>query len=136
MEEHNSSLSPQESAAALSASALRDLQQRAHAALTTSRKQAARLEAEINQQLDALAATLGEQIALESQSLVDADELHAEVARLTEEFDHSRAAWHVERAELEADRDALSESLASAEAERESLKQKLSGVEEARSALA
>src|SRR4051812_25033628 len=65
MEEHNSSLTPQESVAALSASALRELQQRAQSTLASSRDQAARLEAEINQQLDAIAATLSEQTALD-----------------------------------------------------------------------
>ena len=112
MEEHNSSLTPQESAAALSASALRELQQRAQTALAASREQAARLEAEINQQLDAIAATLGEQIALDSQSSVEADAFLAEAARLTDELAHSRAAWQTERADLEAERDSLSKNLA------------------------
>ena len=73
MEEHNSSLSPQESAAALSASALRDLQQRAQTALNASREKAARLEADITQQLDAIAATLNEQTAIGSQTAVEVD---------------------------------------------------------------
>ena len=68
MEEHKSSSSPVESAATLSASALRDLQQRAHAALAESREQTARLEAEITRQLDELAAALDEQTSLETQT--------------------------------------------------------------------
>jgi chromosome segregation ATPase len=135
MEEHNSSLTPQESAAALSASALRELQHRAQTALAASRDQAARLEAEINQQLDAIAATLGEQIALDSQSSVEADAFLAEVARLTGELEHSRAAWQAERADLEAQRNTLSQSLSDTEAEREKLTKKLGSAEEARTEL-
>jgi chromosome segregation ATPase len=115
---------------------LRELQQRAQTALAASREQAARLEAEINQQLDAIAATLGEQIALDSQSSVEADAFLAEVARLTDELAHSRAAWQAERADLEAERDSLSQNLGNAEAEREKLTQKLGALEAARIELA
>src|SRR3954447_2186886 len=136
MENHNSSPSAQENAAAASANALRGLQERAHAALTSSRMRAARLEAEINQQLDAIAATLGEQIALESQSSVEADAFLAEVARLTEELEQSRPAWRAERSDLESQRDAISQKLASAEAARYELAQKLTELEVDREVLA
>jgi chromosome segregation ATPase len=136
MEEHNSSLSPQKNAAALSANALRGLQVHAHTALTTSRQQAARLEAEINQQLDAIAATLGEQIALDSQSSVEADAFLAEVARLTEELEQSRRVWQAERSDLESQRDAVAQQLESAEAARYELAQKLTELEVDREVLA
>jgi chromosome segregation ATPase len=132
MEEHNSSLSPEESAAAHSAFALRDLQQRAQAALASSREQAARLEAEITQQLDAIAATLHEQTSLESQTAVEADALHAQIARLSEELERSRVAWLAERAELERQRGDLSQKLADAEATRDDLVQKTTDLERQR----
>lgn len=129
MEEHNSSLSPQESASSRSASALRDLQQRAQTTLASSRQQAARLEAEINQQLDAIAATLSEQTALDTQSSVEAETYHAEVLRLTEELELSRATWRAERAELESHCDELTQKLSDLELQREDLCRKVSALE-------
>src|SRR5262249_50426650 len=127
--EHKSSLSPQENAAALSADTLRVLQERARAAITSSREQAARLEAEINQQLDAIDTALGEHIALESQSSVEADKFLAEVGRLTEELEQSRTAWQAERSDLEAQRSAATQKLESAETARYELAQKLTELE-------
>lgn len=129
MEEHNSSLSPQESAAAHSASALRDLQHRAHAALVSRRERAARLEAQITQQLDALDAALHEQSALDSKSAADTDTFQADIARLTGELKDSRAAWLIERAELESRAAALSQQLDVANAERDDLRRQLTGLE-------
>src|SRR5689334_7956451 len=129
MEEHNSSLSPQEGPAARSASALRDLQHRAHAALASSRERAARLEAQINQQLDALDATLSEQIALDSKSSAEANAFQAEITRLADELKNARAAWLVEKAELESQAAALSQKLDSANVDRDDLAKRLSATE-------
>jgi chromosome segregation ATPase len=129
MEEHNSSPSPRESAQAHSASALRDLQHRAHAALASSRQRAARLEAQITQQLDALDAALNEQIALDSKSAADADTFQADIARLTGELKDSRAGWLIERAELESQAVALSQQLDVANAERDDRYRQLTSLE-------
>jgi chromosome segregation ATPase len=129
MEEHNSSLSPHESAQAHSAAALRDLQHRAHAVLASSRERAARLESQITQQLDALDAALNEQIALDSKSAAAADASQAEIARLTAELEDSRAAWLVERVELESQAVALAQQLDVANVERDDLACRLSTAE-------
>ncbi len=117
MEEHNSLPSPPETAAALSANALRELQQRAQAVLAASRDQVVRLEADITRQLDAIAATLNEQTALETQNASDADSLRSEIARITDELSSSRAAWLAERSDLEAQREERSQKATSLEAE-------------------
>jgi chromosome segregation ATPase len=129
MEEHKSSLSPQESAASHSASALRDLQHRAHSALASSRERAARLEAQISQQLDALDATLSEQIALDSKSAADADAFQAEITRLTDELKDARAAWLVEKAQWESQSASLSQQLDAANFERDEFAQRLAATE-------
>ena len=108
---------------------MRDLQHRAHAALASSRERAARLEAQITQQLDALDAALNEQIALDSKSAADADTFQADIARLTGELKDSRAAWLIERAELESQAVALSQQLDAANVERDDLAQKLTDLE-------
>jgi chromosome segregation ATPase len=117
MEEHISPSSPGENAGAFSASALRELQERAHAALSASREQSARLEAELTRQLDELAATLNEQVAAESQHSSQAELLRAEIARLNSELETNRAAWLAERTGLEACRDELAGKVAALESQ-------------------
>jgi chromosome segregation ATPase len=133
MEEHKSSLSPQESAGAVSASALRQLQERAQHVFSTSREQTARLEADITQHLDAIFATLNEQTALETQAASEADSLKTEIARLAEELENARAIWLVERAELELQRDNFAQKVitleSEADAQRNELARKLAEVE-------
>lgn len=117
MEEHNSPPSSDHNAAALSATALRELQQRAQATLAASREQASRLEADITRQLDALAASLSEQTVAESQTAAETGLLRAELDRLNQEHEKTRAAWLAERTDLETQRDERSQSLAALEAE-------------------
>ncbi len=105
MEEHASSPSPLETASALSAGVLRELQQRAQAALSASRDQAARLEADITCQLDEIAATLGEQIDAETQNASKNEQHQTEVVRLTEEFNKAQENWRSERQSLETERE-------------------------------
>ena len=93
MEEHVTPSSPLEAASALSGATLRELQQRAQAALSASREQAARLEADITRQLDEIAATLGDQIPTESQSTSEGERHQAELARMSAEFKVSRDSW-------------------------------------------
>jgi DNA repair exonuclease SbcCD ATPase subunit len=107
MEENAPSSSPLETASALSAAALRELQQRAQSALSASREQAARLEADITRQLDELASTLSEQTELEVQNASEAEVHHAEITRLTAELAKEREAWATEKAALERQRDEL-----------------------------
>lgn len=105
MEEHASSPSPLETASALSAGALRELQQRAQAALSASRDQAARLEADITCQLDEIAATLGEQIDAETQNASKNEQHQTEVVRLSEELNKAQENWRSERQSLETERE-------------------------------
>jgi chromosome segregation ATPase len=119
MEEQNSSSSPGENAAALSASALRALEDRAQAALNLGREKAARLEADLTRQLDAIDAAINEQLALDSQSSTESAALHAEIARLNTELKDSRAAWQAERVTLEAQVSGFKTEAAKFDAERE-----------------
>jgi chromosome segregation ATPase len=105
MEESASSSSSRPAAAALSASTLRELQQRAQAALAASREHSARLEADITRQLDELAANLSKQIASEQGGAAESGELRVEVDRLASELATTREAWRKEQAALEAERD-------------------------------
>jgi chromosome segregation ATPase len=107
MEDHNSSRSATESPAALSASALRELQQRAHDALAASREQAAKLEADITRQLDAIAASLKDESEAGAVGAAEAGALRAEITRLTGELESSKNAWLAERIDLEFQRDDL-----------------------------
>ncbi|MFO0791812.1 MAG: hypothetical protein U0805_20310 [Pirellulales bacterium] len=107
MEEQASTPSPAEAASSLSAAALRNLQERARAALTASREQTARLEADITRQLDELAATLAEPPDSVPSSSSSSEFYDAEIARLTSELETSREAWQNERASLRRERDEL-----------------------------
>src|SRR5689334_8360256 len=116
MEESASSSSSRPAAAALSASTLRELQQRAQTALAASREQAARLEADITRQLDDLAATLSEQVASEKGVAAESGELRSQVDRLTTDLTTARETWQKEQAALEAERDAVQQHAADLEA--------------------
>ncbi len=107
MDEHPVSSSPVDTAAALSAVALRELQQRAQAALAASREQTARLEADITRQLDEIAVTLREQAGLEANVAADAEHSQAELTQLREEYLAARESWQEERVSLATERDLL-----------------------------
>lgn len=117
MDEHNSPLSPTENAAALSASALRILGDRAQAVLAARREQAARLEADLSSQLDAIAAALSEQLEAEDASVHESDSLRAEIARLTAEHEACRTAWMAERTQMEIEEEVLRQRLVKFETE-------------------
>lgn len=123
MEEHKSSPSPLESASALSASALRELQERAQAALAASREQTARLEADITRQLDELAASIAEHTAIEALSSSEVEENRAEIVRLTETLKQEREAWQPEKATLERERDELAAQIADLETSNHALQE-------------
>ena len=115
MDEHDSPPPSAETASALSAAALRELQQRAQAALAASREQASRLEADITRQLDDITATLSEQTAVEVQSASEAEHCQIENARLTGELKNARESWNSERTALEAQRNELAEQISQLE---------------------
>lgn len=107
MDEHPLSSSPVDTAAALSADALRELQQRAQAALAASREQTSYLEADITRQLDEIAASLRQQAGLEAHVAADAEQSQADLAQAREEFASARQSWQQERESLESERDVL-----------------------------
>lgn len=120
MEDHPSD---SETFSARSATALRNLEERAQAALATSREQVSRLEADITKQLEQIAATLQEQTATEAADVEDADRTSAGIIRLTQELERSRTAWDEERSALETARDDLAQQMAQLEAEQRASKE-------------
>jgi chromosome segregation ATPase len=107
MEDHTPPTLSSEQVSARSSSALRELQQRAQEALAASRNQASRLEAEITQQFDDIAATLQQQSASDASEAAEIESSRAEIERLSSELESSRTAWGTERAALELERDEL-----------------------------
>ena len=101
-----------------SATSLRELEQRAHKALSASREQASLLEAKISKQLEQIAASLQEQAAAAER--IDAEQIdctHAQIEQLAAELASSHQAWQAERAALEANREQLVNRVATLEAE-------------------
>lgn len=123
MDEHPLSSSPVDTAAALSADALRELQQRAQAALAASRDQTARLEADITRQLDEIAATLREQAGLGANVAADAGNSQAELTQLRVEYSAARELWQQERASLVGERDALIQQVNDLKAQQHALEE-------------
>jgi hypothetical protein len=117
MDEQTTPPADAQNLAARSASALRELEERARSALAASREQVSRLETEITGQLDAVFAALADESAAESRNAADVNQARSEVERLTQELANSRAAWLAERAELEKSRDELSQQVAKLEAD-------------------
>jgi chromosome segregation ATPase len=103
MEEQAPLSSPRETAASRSRAALRELQQRAKAALDASRERADRLEADITRQIDELTAAISEHTAAEDLNASEFKREHAEVVRLTAELDAARESWVAERRTFEAE---------------------------------
>ena len=116
MEDHTPQPSDSENLSVRSAAALRDLEERARAALAASRKHTSRLEAAITGQLEQIAATLQEQAAAEVHDTTEIDRARAEADRLQAELQNSRTAWDVERSALEAARNELAAQVTKLEA--------------------
>jgi chromosome segregation ATPase len=100
-----------------SASALRELEERARTALEMSRQQASRLEVDITSQLDAITATLASEREIESQHAAEAMALREKLEQLTAEYDEAKNRWLAERAELDAAREERARQAAKLEAE-------------------
>ena len=86
-----------------SAAALRELEERARAAISAQHGQMSRLEAQITQQLDTITSALAKEQANEADELKEVDIARAEVDRLHKELEESRAAWQLEKADDEAE---------------------------------
>lgn len=127
MDEHPLSSSPVEPAAALSADALRELQQRAQAALAASREQTARLEADITRQLDEIAATLREQASLEANVAAGAEHSQVELVQLREEYASAKVSWQEDRQSLVAERDELVRQVNDLKAQQHTLEEEWRG---------
>lgn len=123
MDEHPLSSSPVDTAAALSADALRELQQRAQAALAASREQTARLEADITRQLDEIATTLRDQAGCEADVAADAQKFQSELTQVRDEFTAARTAWQQERELLAAERDSLTQQVEELKAQQHMLQE-------------
>ncbi len=115
MADQSSQSQDAENLASRSATALRDLEQRARTALAISREQVTRLEAEITGQLEAIAATLASEHAADSQNAEDASQARSEIDRLRAEYEAAKAEWSAERTDLLAARDELSQQAAKLE---------------------
>jgi chromosome segregation ATPase len=99
-----------ENPSATASAALRSLEQRAQAALAAHREHALRLESQITNQIEQIAATLNEQAGAETADT-------GEVSGLRAEFDEAKANWADERVSLEAARDALTQQVTKLEAD-------------------
>jgi chromosome segregation ATPase len=153
MEDITPQLENTEALASRSATALRELEDRARSTFSAQRGQIAQLEADISRQLDAIAASVAQAQAVESDDLKLAAQAQAELQRLRQEaaaaqeaHQHQKAAHHQELNSLQAQLDALSGKLAAQEhqaagwsaertsllAERDELLKKLSDVDSRR----
>jgi chromosome segregation ATPase len=112
-----------ENPAVRSAAALRNLEQRAQAALTASRDHVARLEADITRQLEQISATLREQNEAEVAGSAEVERLQAEVRRLQEEAQTASSTWAQERAALQSTRDDLTRQVQRLEIEQRQTKE-------------
>ena len=117
MADQSSQSQDAENLASRSATALRDLEERARTALAISREQVTRLEAEITGQLEALAATLANEHAADSQNAVDVSQARCEIERITADFEAAKAEWAAERMDLASARDELARQAAKLEIE-------------------
>jgi chromosome segregation ATPase len=118
MDDHNPPPLATDPLGARSATALRDLQDRAQAAIAVRREQAARLEADIVARLDAVAAAFVDEVATNTVDAREAQQAQAEAKRITTELEDARAAMKLERAAWESEREALEKERAAAGVER------------------
>ncbi|MEX0641912.1 MAG: hypothetical protein WD468_04385 [Pirellulales bacterium] len=118
MDEHNLQPPATDPLGARSATALRELQERAQAAIAARREQAARLEVDITAQFDALASALDNHQASNAPDAQQADQIQAEFNRMALEWEDAQAVMKLERAAWESEREALEKERASAGGER------------------
>jgi hypothetical protein len=121
---------------ARSAAALRELHDRAQAAIATRRQKAASLEADITARLNAITAALDQHQHQDSRDSQPAAEAQAEIARLTTAMEDAQNAAKLERAAWESEREALEKERAAAETERATFKAERSAWETERNTFA
>jgi hypothetical protein len=85
-----------------SATALRELHDRAQAALSVQRGQVSYLEEEITKRLEAITSAIAEQHVHDEEELRQAAQGRMELERLRRQTDEARSALHQERSEQEA----------------------------------
>jgi chromosome segregation ATPase len=85
-----------------SAAALRELQDRAHAALSARRGRITNLEEEITKRLEAITSAIAEQRAHENDELHQIAQSRGEIERLRRQAEETRASLQHDRAEQEA----------------------------------
>jgi chromosome segregation ATPase len=85
-----------------SATALRELHDRAQSALSAQRGQVSHLEEEITKRLEAITSAIAQQQAQDEEELRQATHGRVELERLRKQTDDARAALQNERSELEA----------------------------------
>jgi chromosome segregation ATPase len=112
MEDITPQLAESEALASRSASALRELEERARSTLSVQRGQIAQLEADISKQLDAIAASVAQACVSESDEAKLTTEAQAELERLRQEAEQAQAAREREKAEQDAELNTLRAELA------------------------
>lgn len=105
-----------EEVALRAATTLRDIEDRARAALSTHRAQVARLEADIIQKLETASALASDALTNEGDGGPTSEELRAEADRLREDAEQAQSAWQREKEELDT-------ALATLRAENDSLRE-------------
>jgi chromosome segregation ATPase len=132
-----------DSLAARSSTALRELRERAEAALAARRDQASRLEADIIGQVESIAAALAEQQAFDAASSAEVTEAQSEIKRLSTALEEAqeaakseRAAWETERVAWDAERKELVDAAARLQAEESSREEQQSTLNELRAQVA
>ena len=102
MEDSTPQSDEHEAFAARSATALREVEERARAALSAQEGQMSRLEQQITQQLDAITAALADERAAEADGMKEVDNARAEVEQLRQEAEEARTAWQREKTNEDA----------------------------------
>ena len=111
MEDSTSSPANPDTHSPQSAASLRELEERARAALSAQRGEMTRLETEISKQLDAITAAITEHRSVEAGETQQADEARDELERFRRQTEAAQTAWERERAEQEAELAKLQEKL-------------------------
>ena len=89
--------------AARSADALRQIHARARAAITAQHERMERLEAQLTQQLDDIAASLADELSSQEVETGELQSVRAEADGLRRQFAEATAAWELERRQLASD---------------------------------
>jgi hypothetical protein len=85
-----------------SAAALRELDDRARAAMSAQQGQLSRLEEQITQQLDAVSAAIAKEQAAEADMKKEVEKARTDLDRLRKETEEARQAWELEKANEES----------------------------------